>query len=335
MFRNIRLPASRNGSSTRSDGLCVGAVSGRSPGGRHTCPVVSTLWFVGVSTGQSLINEAFPLWMADLGLDLRLVGRDLPLDAPDSAYRALLTELRGSDRVVGAVVTSHKVAVLRAAGDLVDRLDPLAAECGETNALRRDDDGLAGFARDPISVGRVVDEIWPDGRDVVCLGAGGTAIALGRHLLTRPVAPARLVFADPSPEAGRHLRSVLGPRADARRVRLEVHVGAGTWDHLVQTSPAGTLVVNATGLGKDRPGSPLSPAATFPSGSVLWELNYRGDLAMLRQATGSGDGPVVHDGWRLFCHGWAAALGPILGLADEAERAERFAALAAPLRPSG
>ncbi|MFK3979776.1 shikimate dehydrogenase family protein [Micromonospora sp. NPDC050397] len=297
--------------------------------------MVPTLWFVGVSTGQSLINEAFPLWIADLGLDLRLVGRDLPPDAPAPAYRALLTELRDSNHVLGAVVTSHKVAVLRAAGDLVDRLDPLAAECGEANALRRDPDGLAGFARDPISVGRVVDEIWPDGRDVVCLGAGGTAIALGRHLLTRTVAPARLVFADPSPEAGRHLRSVLGPWAQARRVRLEVHVGAGPWNHLVRSSPAGTLVVNATGLGKDRPGSPLSPTATFPPDAVVWELNYRGDLTMLRQAADSGEGLVVHDGWRLFCHGWAAALGPILGLDDEAERAERFAVLAAHLRPSG
>ncbi|MFI6760905.1 shikimate dehydrogenase family protein [Micromonospora sp. NPDC050417] len=289
-----------------------------------------TLWFVGVSTARSLIHKAFPLWMADLGLDLRLVGRDLPLAAPVEAYRSLISELVANDEVVGAVVTSHKVALLRAAGDLVHRLDPMAAACGEINAVRRDHGWLTGFARDPISVGRVVDEIWPDGTNVLCLGAGGTAIALGSHLLTRTVPPERLVFTDPRPEAGRHLRSVLGPPAAARRVRVEAHHGDGTWDHLVREAPAGTLVVNATGLGKDRPGSPLSPAPSFPPGAVFWDLNYRGDLALLRQATAAG--VTTYDGWRLFCHGWAAALGPILGLAGEADRAERFAALAAPLR---
>ncbi|RKR85858.1 shikimate 5-dehydrogenase [Micromonospora pisi] len=292
--------------------------------------MLSTLWFVGVSTGHSLIHEAFPLWMADLGLDLRLVGRDLPLTAPVEAYRSLMSELIADDGVVGAVITSHKVTLLHAAGDLVDQLDPLAAECGEINAVRREQGRLTGFARDPISVGRVVDEIWPDGTNLLCLGSGGTAIALGSHMLTRTVPPERLVFTDPRPDAGRHLRSVLGPRATARRVRLEVHHGDGTWDHLVRDAPAGTLVINATGLGKDRPGSPLSPAPSFPPGVVVWDLNYRGDLALLRQAAAAG--VTTYDGWRLFCHGWAAALGPILGLADEANRAERFATLAAPLR---
>jgi len=270
--------------------------------------------------------------MGDLGLDVHLVGRDVPLAAPGEVYRALVTELAGSDDVLGAVITSHKVALLREAGDLVDWLDPLAAECGEVNALRRGAGGLAGFARDPVSVGRVVDEIWPDGEQVVCLGAGGSAIALGRHLLARPVPRARLVFADRSSAAGRHLQAVLGPWAESRRVRLEVHLGAGPWDHLVVSGPAGTLVVNATGLGKDGPGSPLSPIVEFPPVAVIWDLNYRGDLAMLRQARRAHAGLVVHDGWHLFCHGWAAALGPILDLSNQVDTAGRFAELAAPLR---
>jgi shikimate 5-dehydrogenase len=292
--------------------------------------VASTVWFIGVSTGQSLVNEAFPLWMGDLGLAVRLVGRDLPLAAPRAAYRALIAELAGGHDVLGAVVTSHKVAVLREAGDLIGWLDPLAAECGEVNALRREIGGLAGFARDPVSIGRVVDEIWPDGEQVVCLGAGGSAIALGRHLLARPVPPVRLVFTDRSGTAGRHLQGVLGPWARRRRVRLEVQVGAGPWDQVVTSSPRGTLIVNATGLGKDTPGSPVSPVAEFPPDCLVWDLNYRGDLAMLRLARAHG-GVAVHDGWQLFCHGWAAALGPILDQPDEANLAERFAALTAHL----
>ena len=48
--------------------------------------------------------------------------------------------------------------------------------------------------------------------------------------------------------------------------------------------PPRSLVVNATGMGKDRPGSPLRAGAAFPERSAVWELNYRGELEFLRQA---------------------------------------------------
>jgi shikimate dehydrogenase len=292
--------------------------------------VTCTLWFIGVSTRQSLVNKAFPIWMDDLGFDVRLVGRDLPLDAAAETYRKLVIGLSTSDDAVGAVITSHKVGLLRDAGDLIDQLDPLAAECGEVNSLRRGDGSLAGFARDPVSVGRIVDEIWPDGDHVVCLGAGGTAIALGRHLLARPAAPVQLTFTDRTEAAGAHLRGVLGPWVSARGARLDVHIGEGPWDRLVQPSPLRTLVVNATGMGKDRPGNPVSTDVHFPEGAVVWELNYRGELTMLGQARRCG--AQAYDGWQLFCHGWAAALGPIFDLTDEPGTARRFTELADPLR---
>ena len=203
--------------------------------------MTATLWFIGVSTGRSLINAAFPVWMRDPGRDIRLGGHDLPPGSPPESYRALVAGLRADPGALGAVITTHKVAVARAAGDLIDSLDSLAAECGEINSILRTPNRLAGFARDPLSVGR------------------------------------------------------------------------------------------ATGLGKDRPGSPLTAEAGFPPGAVVWELNYRGDLALLRQARGRG--VEAYDGWNLFCHGWAAALGPILDLPDEAATARRFGQLAAPLRP--
>jgi len=289
--------------------------------------MAATLWFIGVSTGRSLINAAFPVWIGDLGRDLRLVGRDLPPGSPPERYRALVAGLRADPSALGAVITTHKVAVARAAGDLIDEWDALAVECGEINSLLRTPTGLAGFARDPLSIGRVVDEIWPAGEEVACLGAGGSAIALGRHLISRPEPPARLVFADPDESAAAHLRAVLSPWSD----HIAVRVGPGPWDDLVAAAPPGTLVVNATGLGKDRPGSPLTAGAGFPPGAVVWELNYRGDLALLWLARERG--VEAYDGWNLFCHGWAAALGPILGLPDEVATARRFADLAAPLRP--
>jgi shikimate 5-dehydrogenase len=111
-------------------------------------------------------------------------------------------------------------------------------------------------------------------------------VALGRHLLARP-SPPRLVFADRRPEAIAHLQAALDDEVTTR-------VGPGTWDELVTNARSGGLVVNATGMGKDRPGAPLSPSARFPAGAVVWELNYRGDLPLLAPARAQH--VAVHDG---------------------------------------
>jgi shikimate dehydrogenase len=285
---------------------------------------VRAVWFVGVSTAGSHVHRAMPRWRPLLPGDIDIRGRDVPLDAPASAYRTLLRELEGDGTAVGAVVTSHKLALYRAAHDLFAGLDDLAVACGEVNAVRRTSGGLLGFARDPVSVGRVVDRIWPAGTggEVVCLGAGGTAVALGLHLRARRRRP-RLVFADRRPEAVAHLRATLGDG-------VSTVVGTGPWDELVAAFRPGTLVVNATGMGKDRPGAPLSPSARFPRDSVVWELNYRGDLPLLAQARSQRI--VVHDGWSLFCQGWAASLAAVLDL-DDAGLGDRFEQAARPLRP--
>jgi shikimate 5-dehydrogenase len=285
---------------------------------------VRTVWFVGVSTAGSLVHRAMPRWRPLVGGGVTVQGRDLPLDAPAGAFRSLLDDLRRDRQARGAVVTTHKIALYRTAGDLFAGLDDLAVACGEVNAVRRTPGGLVGFARDPVSVGRVVDRIWPAGTgdEAVCLGAGGTGVALGRHLLARR-RPPRLVFADRRPEAVTHLRATLGDDVTA-------HVGPGPWDALVGPARPGCLIVNATGMGKDTPGAPLSPLARFPAGAVVWELNYRGDLPLLAQARAQDI--VVHDGWSLFCQGWAAALAAVLDL-DDAGLGDRFEHAAGRLRP--
>ena len=285
---------------------------------------MSIVWFVGVSTAGSLVHQAMPRWRPLLGGDVTVEGRDLPLDAPASAYRSLLDELRRDDGALGAVVTSHKIALYRAASDLFAGLDDMAVACSEVNAVRRTPRGLVGFARDPVSVGRVVDRIWPGGTgdEVVCLGSGGTAVALGRHLLARPQPP-RLVFADRRHDAVAHLRATLGDDVTTR-------LGPGPWDDLVATARPRGLVVNATGMGKERPGAPLSQLARFPAGAVVWELNYRGYLPLLAQARARH--VAVHDGWSLFCQGWAAALAAVLDI-DDPGLGDQFEQAARPLRP--
>ena len=284
--------------------------------------------FVGVTTASSLIHRALPVWQPLLPVPCGLRGVDIDLDADDDTYRRLLHDLRDDTHAHGAVVTAHKVRLFQSARAEFSYLDPLALACHEVNAVRRGPGGLMGWARDPVSVGRVVDRIWPaDGGDVVCLGAGGTAVALAHHLLStrRGV---RFVCADPNPAA---VEQVVRLAPDA----VVGHVGHGPWDDLVGSARPGSLVVNATGMGKDRPGVPVSGDARFPRASVVWELNYRGDLQLLQLAHLQAEESElwVHDGWRLFCHGWAAALTVVLDLPDDEDLGERFAEAAHSLRP--
>ena len=97
-----------------------------------------------------------------------------------------------------------------------------------------------------------------------------------------------------------------------------------------------SLVVNATGLGKDLAGSPVSDRALFPAGAVVWELNYRGTLEFLQQAArqaGSGQ-LVVHDGWEYFLFAWKAVIEEVFRLTISPQQFARLVGLAEPLRPA-
>jgi shikimate 5-dehydrogenase len=285
--------------------------------------------FVGVTTASSLIHRAMPAWQPLLPAPCGVRGFDIPLGSGREVFSGLLDQLRDDDSVAGAVVTTHKVSLYRAGLLRFDWLDPLALACEEVNAIRCTPVGLHAWARDPVSVGRVVDQIWPGGPgQVVCLGAGGTARALARYLgVARP--GVRFDCADSDTAAVQRLTGLAGWPVTG-------YTGGGPWDHLVGAAPPGSLIVNATGLGKDRPGSPTTDQVRFPPRSTVWDLNYRGDLEFLRQARSqaSACGLHVHDGWQLFCHGWAAALTAILDLPDDSRLGGKFAEAARALRPA-
>jgi len=291
---------------------------------------VADVVFVGVTTGSSLAHQAFARWQPLTGVDCELRGVDIAVNADDGGYAVVLDQLRRDPAVLGAVVTTHKLRMFQVGRARFDRLDPIAVACEEVNAVKRHADGsLEAWARDPVSVGRVVDRIWPQNTgQVICLGAGGTAVALAHHLFTtRPPVP--FVCAEPDSNAAGRVARIAGHPVGS-------HLGTGPWDHLLADAPPGSLIVNATGLGKDRPGSPITEQALFPPGATVWELNYRGELTLLHHARRQAKQCQlnVHDGWDLFCHGWAAALSVVLGLPDDADLGDRFAHAAQGLRPT-
>ena len=74
------------------------------------------------------------------------------------------------------------------------------------------------------------------------------------------------------------------------------------------------MVINATGMGKDTPGSLLCADAPFPHHGVIWELNYGGELDIMRQAEAqrAARNLTVFDGWDYFLHGWSQVISHVL-----------------------
>jgi shikimate dehydrogenase len=306
--------------------------------------------YIGVSTAGSRIHQVLPAWAHELGRPLVLDGIDLSLDAPRERYRAVVQSLRDDPEVLGAVITSHKLRVFAAAHDLLACADELASLLHEVNALSTHDGAVVGYARDPLAVARVLPSVlgahWmPRRSDVACFGAGGAGSAIALTLLYRMAdhvfaaredVPRRLTFVDTDAARLEALRSLLTALPPVRAsVVYTQHADARLNDAIIARLPPGSLVINATGLGKDHPGSPLTQHAMFPEGSTAWELNYRGTLEFLATAQTQATTRTVsvHDGWDYFLHGWTQALSPILDIEITAERFAALARAAMPLRP--
>ena len=282
-----------------------------------------TMEFIGVTTQSSSIMGLFPRWARVLGLnEAQLVGRDLPLDAPPQMYREAVQFIKRDPNTLGALVTTHKIRLLEAAHDLFDELDENAVLCGEVSSISKRAGRLIGQAKDPITAGRTLEAMlssdhFVSGAEAFVIGAGGAGTAITVYLLRRADRPARIVTVDPSAARLEALRQAHA-KLETSNVRLEYAQTADPLenDRVLNTLAPGSLVVNASGLGKDRPGSPLSDAATFPTSGVIWELNYRGSLEFLHQARAQAEarGLRVADGWLYFLHGWSEVVCEVFDL---------------------
>jgi shikimate 5-dehydrogenase len=296
-------------------------------GGQLTQPAKQrTMRFIGVSTAQSSIMKVFPRWAEALGLDAALIGMDLPLDCAPARYREAVAFIKADPLSLGALVTTHKVNLLRAARDLFDELDPLALRLGEVSCISKRATRLHGHAKDPISVGCALDaiveaEYWRrSGGEMLVLGAGGAAMALSLVLHDRAKAgqdvPSKLTITALDQLGLDDIRAVHARDGLAVAIDYAVTRDPEAADRLVERLPRGSMVVNATGLGKDRPGSPITNAARFPRDGIAWDFNYRGDLEFLRQARAaeSSRGLRIEDGWIYFIHGWTRVIAEIFAI---------------------
>ena len=284
----------------------------------------------------------FPRWSAILGLNCAIVGIDLPLRAPASSYRRVLQDFIADPTAKGALITAHKIDFLRACRDRLDALDAYAHVCDEVSCVIKREGKLLGFAKDPISSGQALAQFvprghWRDGaRDLLCLGAGGAAVAISVCMARADASdqPRRFILTDIAPERLESIRQV-HQRLDTP-LQFEYHLCANTADNdrLLSGLPRGSLVINATGLGKDKPGSPLSPAARFPQDALVWELNYRGVRDFMRGAAAQAEALnlTIEDGWKYFLHGWTEVIAEVFNLELDSETFALLSAIAANFR---
>ena len=279
------------------------------------------MYFIGVTTTQSSINRIFPRWAAYLGLGVcELRGWDFPLNAPAEDYRAAVDFIKRDPLTLGALVTTHKVALFRACHDQFDVIEPLARELGEISSVFKRSGRLQGRAVDPETVGYALDVFlpashWQSGAAALILGAGGAGTALAWRLAHAPGASRPTALHVVDRDAGRleHLKTLHANWRNAAPLKLHLADHPGVADRLVSVLPAGSLVVNATGAGKDTPGSPLTDAAVFPTPALVWDFNYRGELAFLRQARAQERERELRivDGWDYFVHGWTRVIADV------------------------
>jgi len=290
-------------------------------------PVLPTLYFVGVTTSRSSIMRIFPLWAKELGIpETQLVGYDIKVRGPAEKYRAIVRHIKENKMAKGALVTTHKIDIIEAAGYLFDYYDEYAKIFKEVSCISKRNGALRGHAKDPISAGLALeaflpDNYWAHNKDAQAfiIGAGGSGIALSAFLMRsdhEENIPSKIIISNRS--AGRlalcqEVHDTIGKTTVVEYVQVGVEQ---TNDDVVRNLPEGSLIVNATGMGKDRPGSPISDDIFFPQNSYLWEFNYRGSIEFFHQAEKQKEKQNLHveDGWIYFIHGWTQVIGEVFNI---------------------
>ena len=312
---------------------------------RYSPATRPTFYFIGVTTGQSSIMKVFPVWAEylDLGV-VEIKGIDFPVHDKPENYREAVNFLKNDPLSLGALVTTHKLDLFQASKEMFDVIDPHATLMAETSCISKRDGKLICHAKDPISSGLSLDGFLPEDHfantdaELFSMGAGGSTIALTWHLMQENRGnnrPKKIVVSDRSQPRLAHIRDIHESLGSYIPIEYRLVERAQDNDDILASMAAGSVVVNATGLGKDSPGSPLSDVANFPKNAIIWELNYRGDLLFLDQAKAAKELQClqIEDGWTYFIHGWTQVIAEVFSIeipvaGDRFEDISRIAAKA-------
>lgn len=303
------------------------------------------MYFVGVTTGKSSIMKVFPEWVEALGIDAVIKGIDIAIHEKPEVYREVAQFMKDDPLSLGALVTTHKIDMMAACRDIFDYVDPYAEKFGELSCISKGARGFSAHAKDPITCGMAIEEFLPQNywaenpeAGVFIMGAGGSAISMCSYFMRPEHAgnffahPAQIVVANRSrPRLDEIERLCAEMNPGGIRCSFHLTPEPGQNDEVLARMKPGSLIVNATGLGKDRPGSPLTDAALFPERSIVWEINYRGDLLFLHQAEAQAESRALRpeDGWMYFIYGWTQVMAEVFHTPIQGDLLKKLDAIAA------
>ncbi len=307
---------------------------------------VPTFYFVGVTTAKSSIMKVFPRWMEAWGRpDVIIEGIDHAIHDEPENYRATVAQIKNDPLSLGALVTTHKIDLLEAARELFDELHSSALLTGEVSSISKRNAELWGHAKDPLTSGLSMDAFLGEGYfgktggHVLCFGAGGSGKAIALHLINKADAadrPKKMIITNRS--LGRLQKAQAMVESLETDIEFEFiqNNDPRVNDQIMSRLPQGSVVINATGMGKDTPGSPVTDQGVFPRSGIAWEINYRGELDFWHQAMGQQESRnlIVEDGWLYFLHGWTQVISEVLHIDLDEETFARLGEIAADLRPS-
>jgi len=206
----------------------------------------------------------------------------------------IVNNLRKPHNVGANVTVPYKEAVL----PLLDEVDDLASSIGAVNTIVKKDDKLVGFNTDAHGFIEALDKeghFAPEGKQVVILGAGGVARAVGFVLVQRKVASLAItdgIFERASALAENLVRYIKVASASSRD--LEPDVTAFQWQSLSSAKSLDNcdLIVHCTTIGMKHSSqegqSPLS-LEVIPRSVLVYDLVYNPWLTpLLRLAQKAG-----------------------------------------------
>ena len=303
-----------------------------------------TFYFIGVTTSRSSIMKIFPLWVKELGKPQIIIeGMDLKIHDNPENYRQAVAQIKYDENSIGSLVTTHKMDLYAAAEDMFDYFDEYAELLKEISSISKNNGKLEGHAKDPISSGLSLEHIIDKEyfsrtkAHMLIFGAGGSSIATILYTITRRKhfdRPEKIIVINRSQPRLDHLKEIIQKLNTDINIEYICNQDPEVNDRKMSLLPPYSIVINATGMGKDTPGSPITDKGLFPGNGIAWEFNYRGELNFMHQAERQKEsrGVKVEDGWIYFIYGWTQVISQVLHIKITEELFDRLIKIANSIR---
>lgn len=187
---------------------------------------------------------------------------------PGEDVEKLVKVIRVLPVCLAAVTIPHKQTIM----EFMDSIDETAKEIGAVNTVINRDGKLCGYNTDVVGIAKTLQAVPLKNKNVLVLGAGGAAQAMGYHLARTH---ALVYWYNRTRERAEVMAEKFGGK-----VAAESALSATNFDVIINTTPIGMLPKTEE--------SPL-PAGILRAGQVVFDIVYNPfETKLLRDAKAAG-----------------------------------------------